>query len=134
MQGLLAVLAGLLGILLVPVALAGGTAWLMLPAHLVFAGACTLGAILAGLDGYPGRARAFGAAYLLGSLAAVVALSWGSGARDGSWYWILPWAGSLLWAWAPPVVAGVFTWVGARRRRGRTRRTVRRRRRAALEG
>ena len=134
MQGLLAVLAGLLGVLLVPVALAGGTAWLLLPTHLVFAGACTLGAILAGIDGYPGRVRAFGGVYLVASIAAVVALSWGSSARDDSWYWILPWAGSLLWAWAPPVVVGVFTFVGSRRRRFRTRRTVRRRRRAAIEG
>ena len=115
MQSLLAVLGALLGIVLVPLALAGGTAWLLLPGHLAFAGACAAGAVLAGLDGHPWRARTFGGAYLLGSVLVVAALAIGSEARDGSWYWILPWAAGLVWGWAPPVIAGIMGFVGERR-------------------
>jgi hypothetical protein len=130
-QGLIGVLAALLGVLLVPLALAGGTAWLLLPAHFVFAGACSLGALLAGLSGHPGRVRAFGGGYLVASLAAVVALSVGSEVRQGSWYWMLPWAGVLVWAWVPPLVTGFAGAVAGGRRRRRIRRVVRRRRKRA---
>lgn len=128
MQGLTAVLAGLLAVVLVPLALAGGTAWMLLPGHLLFAITCALGAILAGWDGHPGRARAFGGGYLVATLAVVLALTVGSEARDGSWYWMLPWALGLFWAWVPPVIAGIFAEIGTSRRRARTRRVVRRRR------
>lgn len=133
MQGLLAVLAALLGVLMVPLALAGGTAWLLLPAHLAFSGACTVGALLGGLSGHPWRARQFALGYLVGSVAAVAALTLGSGARDGSWYWMLPWAGALIWAWAPPIAGMAAASLGEVRRRGRTRRVVRRRRKELRE-
>lgn len=130
MQALLGVLAGLIGILLVPLALAGGTAWLIVPAHLMLAVSCTGGAVLAGLGGRPGTVQAYSAGYLVASLAMVAALAVGSEVRDGSWYWMVPWSAVLIWGWAPPVVAGFMTWVASSRRRSRTRAVVRRRRRA----
>jgi len=129
-QGLFAVLGALLGVVLVPLALTGGTAWLLLPGHLTFAGACAVGAVFAGLDGHPWRARAFGGGYLVASLLIVGALALGSQARDGSWYWMVPWGAGLVWGWVPPLVAGAMGMVGESRRRARTRRVVRKRRRA----
>lgn len=129
MQALLGVIAALLGSVLVPLALAGGTAWLVVPGHLMLAAACTGGAVLAGLGGRPGRARAFGGGYLLASLAMVAALGLGSDVRGGSWYWMVPWSLVLCWGWVPPVVAGAMAFVGTSRRRSRTRSVVRRRRR-----
>lgn len=134
MQGLLAVGAGLFAVALVPLALGGGTAWMLIPAHLVFSGLCAVGALLCGLDGHPARARAFGIGFVAVSLAVVGALTVGSEVRGGSWYWMVPWAPALLWSWVPPVIAGAAVFLGQRRRRSRTRRTVRRRRRIAREG
>lgn len=131
LQGLLGLIAAALGLLLAPLALASGTAWLLLPAHLAFSVLCGAGAVLGGLSGHPWRARAYGAGYLAASVAAVVALAVGSEVRDGSWYWILPWAGALLWAWIPPIIVIAATWLGEVRRAQRTRSVVRRRRRQA---
>jgi len=135
LQGLLGLIAAALGALLIPLALGSGTAWLLLPAHLVFALICALGATLGGLGGRPWRARIYGLGYLAASLAAVVALAVGSEVRAGSWYWILPWAGALLWAWIPPIIVLAAVAVGELRRGQRTRWTVRRRRqRRVLSG
>lgn len=130
MQALLAVLSGLVAIVLVPLALAGGTAWLLLPGHLILAVACSGGAVLAGWRGQPTRARLFGGGYLAATLLVVAALALGSEVRDGSWYWMFPWAVALFWGWIPPVIAGIMTMVADTRRRGLTRRVVRKRRRA----
>jgi hypothetical protein len=131
LSGLLGAFTALLGALLVPLALGSGTAWLLIPAHLGFSVACAGGATLAGVRGRPWRARAYGLGFLAASLGAVVALAAGSEARDGAWYWILPWAVCLLWAWIPPIIALLAAWLGEARRAGRTRSVVRRRRSAA---
>lgn len=128
-QGLLALFAALLGVLMVPLALASGTAWLLLPAHFFFTVLCSLGPILAALGGRPWRARLYGLGYLAATLAVVVSLSVGSEAREGSWYWILPWAGGLIWAWFPPVIAAGCAYLAGLRREQRTGSVVRRRRR-----
>lgn len=127
-RALLAIVAALAGLLLVPLALAAGTAWLVLPAHLGFSVLCCVSAVLAGLSGRPWQARVVGLAYLGLSLAMVVALSVGAQVRAGSWYWVVPWAGVLLWAWIPPPVALLAAELAKVRRAQRTRWTVGRRR------
>ncbi|TVQ91122.1 MAG: hypothetical protein EA397_11550 [Deltaproteobacteria bacterium] len=129
-QGLLALFTTLLGAMLIPLALASGTAWLLLPGHLVFSILCCLGPILAALGGRSWRARTYGLGYLALSIALVIALAIGSEVREGSWYWILPWAGGLLWAWIPPVIATGSAWVADLRRAQRTASVVSRRRKA----
>ncbi|MFK7930557.1 MAG: hypothetical protein AB8H79_20385, partial [Myxococcota bacterium] len=101
-------------------------------AHLALSALCLCGALLSGFDGHPGRARAFGAGFMVVSVAAVVALQVGSDVRDGSWYWLVPWAPALLWSWVPVVAAGGAVWLGHRRRATRTRRVVQKRRKNAL--
>lgn len=132
MGRLLAIFAGLLAVLLVPLALGGPTTLLLLPAHLGLALVVSTGAALDGLDGYPERARRWGFFYLLATLAMVLALEVGAGVRGKALgYWGVPWAVMLLWGWIPPVVSGFAGMVGAARERRLVKRAVRRRRDAA---
>ena len=129
MGRLLAIFAGLLAVLLVPLALGGPTTLLLLPAHLGLSLVVSTGAALDGLDGHAERARRWGFFYLLATLAMVVALEVGAGVRGKSLgYWGVSWAVMLLWGWAPPVISGFSGMVGAARGRRLVRSTVRRRR------
>ena len=128
MSRLLAIHAGLLGIVLVPLALSGPTALLLVPAHLGFSAIVALGAVWDGIDGWPERARRWGAFYLVATLAMVAALELGADARGGGLgYWGVPWTAALCWGWLPPVVAGLAGWWGAARQARRIRRIVHRR-------
>lgn len=128
MGRILAVFGGLVGLLLVPLALAGPTAWLLLPAHGVFALLATAGSVVEGVAGRPQRARLWLLGYLVASVAMVAGMELGSMVRGQS-YWTLPLAILLLWAWIPAAVAGVAGWFGEHRLLARTRRSRRRRRR-----
>ncbi|MEQ1508743.1 MAG: hypothetical protein ABMB14_41330, partial [Myxococcota bacterium] len=129
---LLAIVAGLLAILLVPLALSGPTALLCPPAHLALAVTCCIGSVLDGLDGWPERARRWGFFYLVASIAMVAALELGADVRSQTWgYWGIPWVMAMVWGWIPPVVAGMGGMVGEVRQRRLTTKVVRHRRRAA---
>src|SRR5687768_7223715 len=113
MRRLLAIFGGLLGALLVPLALAGPTAWLLIPAHLAFTILATVAAVLEGFAGYPERARIWGFGHLVATLAMVGALELGADLRDGSaWYWFAPWIAAAVWGWVPMVAAGLAGWGG----------------------
>jgi hypothetical protein len=128
---LLVILAGLLAVLLVPLALSGPTALLLLPAHLAFAIVTSTGALLDGFDGWPERARRWGFVFLVVSLATVGALQLGADVRGlAMGYWGIPWLGVLLWGWVPPVVCGFAGVMGSARRDRLVRRAVARRRAA----
>lgn len=118
MTRLLAMVAGLLAVLLVPLALSGPTAQLVPVAHLGFSLAVSIGALLDGLDGWPERARRWGFAYLVATAATVGALELGADVRhQGMAYWAFPWFSVLLWGWVPPLVAGIAGTVGGFRAR-----------------
>lgn len=126
MERLLALFAGLLGVLLVPLALSGPTALLLLPSHLGLSLVVSLGAALDGLDGRPERARRWGFFYLLATLGMVAALEIGGLAHGRTWtYWGVPWGAALIWGWVPPVVSGVAGALGRTRERRLSRRAVR---------
>jgi len=129
MTRLLSMGAGLLAVLLVPLALSGPTAQLVPVAHLGFSLAVCTGALLDGLDGWPERARRWGFAYLVATAATVGALQLGADVRaHGIAYWAFPWFSVLLWGWVPPVVAGVAGMVGVFRARRLSDRALRHRR------
>jgi hypothetical protein len=130
MSRLLSILAGLLSVLLVPLALSGPTALLVPVAHLAFSLSVCTGAMLDGLDGWPERARRWGFVYLVATAAAVAALQLGADVRhQGAWYWGVPWVSILAWGWIPPLVSGLAGSLGVARARRLTRRVVVHRRR-----
>ena len=129
MGRLLAIFGGLIGVLLVPLALVSPTAWLLLPAHLAFTVLATVAALGSGVAGRPGRARAWGVGHLLASIAMVTALEIGSRAAGGSCYWIVPWLPAVMWGWIPSVAGGLSGWFGESVSRYRSSRAIRRRRR-----
>ena len=128
MRGLLATGGGLLAILLVPLALAAPTAWLLLPVHALFTVLALLGTLAEGAAGWPQRARMWGAAYLVATAAMVASLALGADARaQGIDYWGAPWLAALLWGWTVPVASGFAGWMGQSRQRQRNRRAKKRR-------
>lgn len=129
MRRLTGVGAGLLGLLLVPLALAPTTSWLAVLGHLVLSGLCVGLAAWEGVAGRPGTARAWGAWSVLSTAGVAGALHVGW-AEHGSWAWIGPFALLALWGWVPPVAAWGAGSLGARRQAGRARRAVLRRHRA----
>jgi hypothetical protein len=120
---LLAILAGVLGVLLVPLALSGPTALLLVPAHLAFAALVCVGAVWEGLDGAPERARRWGFGFLVATIAMVGALQVGAEVHgQGMGYWGAPWLAALCWSGVPPVASGLAGWYGSHRvRRQRPR-------------
>lgn len=125
MTHLLAIVAGLLAVLLVPLALSGPTALLLLPAHLAFVLVTATGAILDGLDGCPERARRWGVLYLVASVLMVAALELGGDVRGMALtYWGVPWVAALVWGWIPPVVSGFAGVLGTARQRRLVTRVV----------
>lgn len=122
----------MIGLLLGPLALAGPTAWLLVPVHAVFSAVVCMGAAWDGLQGHVGRTRAWGFGYLLATLAMVACLELGADVH-GSWmaYWGPPWILAALWAWAPPLVAGLAGMLAEQRSGSLARRAVRRRRKEA---
>jgi hypothetical protein len=122
---LLAIFGALLGILLVPLALIGPTAVLLLPAHLAFTATATAGALGEGVAGHPERARWWGLMHLVGSFAMVGALELGARIIEHSAYWVVPWTAAVLWGWIPSVTAGVAGWAGEGILRWRSGRAVR---------
>jgi hypothetical protein len=125
---LLAIVGALLGVLLVPIALVGPTAWLVVPAHALFSLLVTVAAVIDGLSGRAERARVWGIGYMVASLATIGALQFGS-TVEGRAYWVVPWVAMLAWGWAPPVVAGLAGWAGELVRAWRSDRSVQRRKR-----
>lgn len=135
MGRLLAIVAGLLAVLLVPLALGGPTALLLLPAHLGLSLAVVAGALLDGFDGRPERARRWGFFYLLATFAMVLALELGADARGRALaYWGVPWVAALAWGWIPPVASGLAGMIGAARERRLVGRVVRHRKTVASRG
>ena len=134
MSRLLVIAAGLLAILLVPLALSGPTALLLIPAHLAFAVVVCTGALLDGFDGCPARARRWSLVFLVATVAMIGALQLGADVRGlAMGYWGIPWLGTLLWAWIPPVVCEIAGGFGSVRRETLTRRTISRRTAAQLQ-
>jgi len=130
MTRVLAVQAGILGLLLAPLALAGPTAWLLIPVHAVFSTLVTLGAVLDGWNGRPESARRWGFAYLVATALMIGALQLGAQTREaGFLYWSGPWISALAWGWIPPILAGGAGFVGDWRERRLGTRAVRRRQR-----
>ncbi len=127
-----AAFAGMIGLLLGPLALAGPTAWLLAPVHAVFALVVCLGAAWDGLAGHVGRTRAWGFGYLLATLGMVACLELGAGVSGGSMgYWGPPWLLVATWAWIPPVIAGLAGMLAGQRSGALSRKAVRRRRKEA---
>ncbi len=131
MRRLAAIFGGLFGVLLIPLGLAGPTAWLLVPAHLGFTIIAAVGATLEGLMGYGERARLWGLFYLVATIAMVGTLELAATARGSSeLYWMAPWVGALVWGWIPPVVSGLAGTFGEERARNMNRRAVQHRKRA----
>lgn len=130
MGRLLAILSGLLGVLIVPLALAAATSWLAVLAHLLLAATCTTLSVWHGAAGRPAEARGWGLWFVLVTVAAGLSLHVGSWQRDG-WGWAVPLVLLCLWGWIPPVIAWVAGAAGTSRRWSRSRRAVGRRRAAA---
>ncbi|MCB9664153.1 MAG: hypothetical protein H6732_08555 [Alphaproteobacteria bacterium] len=120
------VATGLLGLLLVPLALTAGTSWLAVLGHLALTALCVGLAWFDGLAGRPATARAWGAwaAVCTAGVAGALHLSWSA---HGGWAWMAPFALILLWAWVGPVAGWLAGAVGARRQAARARRAVARR-------
>ena len=130
MRRLAAIFGGLVGILLIPLGLAGPTAWLLIPAHLGFTIIASAGAALEGLMGQAERARLWGLYYLVITLAMAGSLELAATVRESSdVYWMAPWLAALMWGWIPPVVSGVAGTFGEERARNMTRRVIHRRKR-----
>src|SRR5688500_7340947 len=106
MSRLAAILGGLVGMLLVPLALVAPTALLLLPAHFAFTALATAAALGEGVAGRPERARLWGWWHLVVSIVTVGGLELGS-RLDGRGYWVVPWVFVLAWGWLPPVVGGL---------------------------
>lgn len=107
MTRLLATLSALLGLSLVPLGLAGPTAWLSPIAHAAFSLLVVAGALSSALRGRGEEARRWGLGHLMVTLALAAAFD-----LSGSGWWGGPFALMLTWAWAPPVWAGVMGAVG----------------------
>ncbi|MCA9493710.1 MAG: hypothetical protein KC621_27445 [Myxococcales bacterium] len=134
MARLLALFAGLVAFLLVPLALSAPTALLLPPSHLLLSALVSMGAVTDGLAGRPERARRWGFFYLLATLAMVVSLEVGARVRgEALAYWGVPWVVVAVWGWIPPLVAGGAGMLGSGTERRRVRSAVRRRRRRAAE-
>jgi hypothetical protein len=131
MARLAAIFGGLTGLLLPFLALVAPTAWLLLPAHLLFSGLVCLASIGEGLSSRPERARRWGLGYLVSTLLAIGAFDLGARVADRA-YWLVPWTILLAWGWIPPVVAGLAGWGGDGLRAWRSGRAVRRRHRARI--
>ncbi len=130
MGRLLAILAGLVALLLVPLALSGPTALLLVPGHALLALLASVGAADAGFGGRPESARRWGLFYLVATALMVAALEIGARVRGQQIaYWGVPWAAALVWGWLPPVVSGVAGALGELRERRLVKRVVRRRQR-----
>lgn len=118
---------GILGLLLVPLAMSTATSWLVLPAHLLMCMVGTTDLVSQALRGRGDRARAWGVWILLATLGAGGSLQLSSWAGEG-WSWMLPWSGLLCWAWVPPVLAVVLGRMGDGVSALRSQAAVRRRR------
>lgn len=124
MSPLLWTFAGALGVLAVPLALSGATAWLVVPAHGVLSAVACAGALVEAWAHRAERARLWGFAYLVATAAILGALEVGGVLRgQAGWAWMAPFVGVLVWGWLPPVVAGAAGWWAAGRRRRRPVRT-----------
>ena len=114
-------LAALIGVLLVPLALAAPTSFVLIPAHLSLT-LLTLVAIGADtFHGRPGRVLAWPVLYVGASVAMVVALEAGFSVRTAGWYTltpVFPWVVTLTWVWTVPL-AGLVGYELARMRRRR---------------
>ncbi len=127
MRRLLAILAGSLGFVSMPLALSSITSWLLVPCHAVLTAVACAGAVAEAGGGRPERARLWGLAYLVATALMLGALE--VGAARGGGYWSLPLAAVLMWGWVPPLVAGLAGWWGGARRRRLATRAVRQRKR-----
>lgn len=131
MRRVAAVVAGLCGVLLVPLGLSWETMWLMPLAHLTL---CLLAAGLAlqeGWRGRPGVARAWGAWVLVATAAGMAALD-RAGWAEGHAMWWLPYLATLGWGWMPIAAAWGAGQAGEGRQRALARAAVRRRQRVAI--
>jgi hypothetical protein len=117
MERLLVLFAGLLAVLLVPLGLSGPTAMMVPAVHLGFALVVCAGATLEGVDGRPGPTRWWSIAYLVATLAMVVALEIGTLAHGARSSWSVPWAFLLVWGWIPPLVVAAAGALGRLRER-----------------
>ena len=115
-MGRLTAIFGLLtGILLIPLSLAGPTAWLLLPAHLFFTVLTSVAALGHGLTGQPVQARLWGFGYIFATVSMVAALELGSEVNHSA-YWVAPWMAAVIWGWIPPTIALLSAWFGDLRR------------------
>lgn len=126
MRRLLAIVGGLGAVFAVPLGLVGPTSWLLLPVHLGLTVIAVFGASMEAYRGAPERARLWGFAHLLATIAILVSMELGRRVSDGLW-WYVPWLGMLAWGWIPMVVGGGAGWIGEIVSRWRSRRMVRRR-------
>jgi hypothetical protein len=125
MRRLAAIIGGLLGVLLVPLALSRVTALFLLPAHGLLTVVAVVGAFAEGWSGYPERAKLWGLGFLVATALMLGTLEFASDARAaGSSYWAAPWVAVLVWGWIPPVVAGLSGALGGLRRRALSSRAV----------
>ena len=129
MGRLLGMFGGLFALLLVPLALAPHTSWLLLPGHLLFSLVTIGGTLQQGFEGRPRGAQAWGALYVAVSIGIAIALETGAGARE-SWYWMAPWSILLLWAWIPAICIVFGSWIGEVRRNRLSQYAVRKRKQA----
>ncbi|MFT4625697.1 MAG: hypothetical protein ACI8PZ_004368 [Myxococcota bacterium] len=104
-------LGGALALLAVPLALSPTTTWMVVPAHGVLTLVACAGAVVDAWAGRIGRARLWGAAYLVATAAMLGSLEVGAILRgcDG-WAWTLPFVAALVWGWLPPLVSGLAAW------------------------
>lgn len=126
MGRLLAGFGILFGLLLVPIALAPNVVWMVIPGHLVFSVLVILGALQQGFEGNEFGAKAWGVLYLITSVGIAIAMEFSGATRD-SWYWMVPWAMMLTWAWVPAIAIAVGAWMGPIRRRRLSAAAVRKR-------
>lgn len=136
MGRLIAMFTGLVGVLMVPLAMSAPTAWLLLtPAYSVFVSLACTGAMIDGYDGRPEHARRWGFVALVVTALVCGALELGAEIRGGGQaYWGGPWLCALSMGWMPPVVAGIMGGIGTLRRRQLHVRAVRQRRASAEQG
>ncbi|MCB9681348.1 MAG: hypothetical protein H6733_07720 [Alphaproteobacteria bacterium] len=129
MRRLFAVLAGLLGVLVVPLSLSAGTSWLAIGAHLALTWLTVGLAIAEGMAGRPGPARAWAVWHALATAGLVGALQVASWV-PGGWSWLPVFALVASWSWMPLATALLAGRVGEVRRRRLAARAVARRRAA----
>lgn len=126
MRRVLAVLTGLLGVAVVPLALSAATSWMAILGHLALSAACVGLSITDGAGGRPMAARGWGVFHLCTTAGIATALHAASWTRGG-WGWTVPLFAVLLWAWIPPIVAFASGAVAQRQAAWWARRTVARR-------